>query len=432
MKKILIKTAITLASLFLLGISIYELNKLYYNSRERQQYVSDLAYSNNIRFGFLNVDKWKSTLSDIIIKKVDELEFDDNLKQTMHTQIEKALYELINQIEIYLNQDKRQGNWLTQAFKTVAYEIVFDSEKFKKQVPQWSNEIVKSIISESNKVELKDAILQKFNEFMDQTNSTDNVNIQEILATKYEFDNYDDCVTWLNEQNIKLTTISWRRTWIILICITVVFVFYFLTPQNYRNGCQYYIGLLGVLTLLLGGLLTPMIEIDARISEVNFELLGESIVFYDQVLFFESKSVIDLVKILIEHGDVQTAAIGALVFTFSIIFPTLKLIVSAFAYPFPERIYRNKITRFFALKSGKWSMADVMVVAIFMSYIGFRSLIGSQLDHLSNIKELNMVSTHEHTVLQIGFFLFAAFCFSGIVFAYYVSKHLKQNGIKSE
>lgn len=49
----------------------------------------------------------------------------------MHTQIEKALYELINQIEIYLNQDKRQGNWLTQAFKTVAYEIVFDSEKFK-------------------------------------------------------------------------------------------------------------------------------------------------------------------------------------------------------------------------------------------------------------------------------------------------------------
>ena len=51
-EKILIKTAITLASLFLLGISIYELNKLYYNSRERQQYVSDLAYSNNIRFGF--------------------------------------------------------------------------------------------------------------------------------------------------------------------------------------------------------------------------------------------------------------------------------------------------------------------------------------------------------------------------------------------
>ena len=135
-----------------------------------------------------------------------------------------------------------------------------------------------------------------------------------------------------------------------------------------------------------------MIEIDA-ISEVNFELLGESIVFYDQVLFFESKSVIDLVKILIEHGDVQTAAIGALVFTFSIIFPTLKLIVSVFAYPFPERIYRNKITRFFALKSGKWSMADVMVVAIFMSYIGFRSLIGSQLDHLSNIKELNGFNT---------------------------------------
>ena len=40
--------------------------------------------------------------------------------------------------------------------------------------------------------------------------------------------------------------------------------------------------------------------------------------------------------------------------------------------------------KFFVLKSGKWSMADVMVVAIFMTYIGFNGIITSQLVQLSS------------------------------------------------
>ncbi len=427
MKKKLIKIVIIFLSIALLGTAIYESRKLYFVAQHRQKYVSDLAFANNIRFGLFNVEKWKTVISNIIVKKIDELEFDKNIKQTMHNQIEKALYELINQIELYLNQDKQQGNWLTQAFKTVAYNIVFDADKFKKQVPQWSNEVVKSIISESNKTELKDIILQKFNEYMNQTTSADNLNIQEVLTKRYDFENYNECVKWLEQQSLDLQNYSWQKTWTIIICIALIFIIYFVTPMRYKNVWLYYIGLSGVFVLLFGGLATPMIDIDARILDVNFELLGETIAFQNQVLFFESKSVIDLVKILIEQGDVQTAIIGGLVFTFSIIFPTLKLIVSAFAYPFPKLVFNNKFTRFFALKSGKWSMADVMVVAIFMAYIGFSSIIGGQLNYLNNIKEFNMLSTHEHTVLQMGFFLFASFCFSGIAFAYYVENHIKQN-----
>ena len=39
----------------------------------------------------------------------------------------------------------------------------------------------------------------------------------------------------------------------------------------------------------------------------------------------------------------------------------------------------NPVIRFFVLKLGKWSMADVMVVAIFMAYVGFNGMIASQL-----------------------------------------------------
>ena len=69
----------------------------------------------------------------------------------------------------------------------------------------------------------------------------------------------------------------------------------------------------------------------------------------------------------------------------------------------------NKVIQFFAFKSGKWSMADVNVVAIFMAYIGFKGILDSQLTSL-NMKtdSLASISTNE-TTLQPGFILFVAF-----------------------
>jgi hypothetical protein len=37
----------------------------------------------------------------------------------------------------------------------------------------------------------------------------------------------------------------------------------------------------------------------------------------------------------------------------------------------------SRIVQFFALKSGKWSMADVLVVALFMTCIGFDGVIST-------------------------------------------------------
>ena len=40
-----------------------------------------------------------------------------------------------------------------------------------------------------------------------------------------------------------------------------------------------------------------MIEIDARIKEMSFLLIGERISFEDQVIFFQSKSIVDVVRV---------------------------------------------------------------------------------------------------------------------------------------
>jgi hypothetical protein len=80
-----------------------------------------------------------------------------------------------------------------------------------------------------------------------------------------------------------------------------------------------------------------------------------------------------------------------------------------------QRWRDNKFIQFFAFKAGKWSMADVNVVAIFMAYIGFKGILDSQLAHL-NMKtdSLASISTNE-TSLQPGFILFVSFVLFGLI-----------------
>lgn len=62
-------------------------------------------------------------------------------------------------------------------------------------------------------------------------------------------------------------------------------------------------------------------------------------------------------------------------------------------------------------------MADVLIIAIFMAYIGFNGIISSQLGELSsNTPELMLLATNG-TALQYGFFLFFAYGLLSLVFS---------------
>lgn len=60
-------------------------------------------------------------------------------------------------------------------------------------------------------------------------------------------------------------------------------------------------------------------------------------------------------------------------------------------------------------------MADVIVVAIFMAYVGFNGIIGSQLDQLTLSAKPVEIFTTNGTQLLNGFYLFLLFCVSSLI-----------------
>lgn len=179
----------------------------------------------------------------------------------------------------------------------------------------------------------------------------------------------------------------------------------------------------GASVLLLTGLSLPMIDIEATIASFSFTLVGEPVEFKDQVLFFQSKSILQVVGLLLKNGGVGLLLVALLVFSFSVLFPMAKLIASVVTIV-QDREPTHWLHRFLVFKSGKWSMADVMVVAIFMSYIGFNGVINSQLTQLAAFSGNVEIFTTNNSVLQSGFYLFTGYCITGLLLSTMIEKRL--------
>jgi len=179
---------------------------------------------------------------------------------------------------------------------------------------------------------------------------------------------------------------------------------------------------MSLIILLITGVTTPMIDIEAKISHMSFLLLGHTIQFDNQVLYFQSKSILDVFRIMIVHKDIQMKLVGVLVITFSVIFPLLKILSSVGYYYNIRNARENRVIKFFILKSGKWSMADVTVVAIFMAYIGFSGIITNQLGEMSAAAPEVAMLTTNGTSLQPGYYLFLTYTLLALFLSGYLTR----------
>ncbi len=400
-----IKVLKILLSTAFLAATIYFTYQVIVLSEENQEQKLDLAEINNIRYGLLNVNEWSGKVAVIMTDKINEFELTPKNRNQLQGNVEGILYKLINEVEV-LMQERTSGGF--SGIKRWIAGFALDVDQLRDSVPSFAQTVLEELNKPETKKNLKLYVLSKLDEFVANTFNKDKMEMLESLLQKYGCENKTDCQTLLHEKIDNRE--SYINKMVILILVLVAFNFLINIIQRVPlNHFQVPLLILSSLCLLLGGILTPMIELEARIDLLLFQLLGEEVVFKEQIFFFQSKSITDVVHILIQDGTIQMIFVGSLIFIFSIIFPTIKLISTYIFHNF-KKTRENKLIRFFVIKSGKWSMADVIVVAIFMAYIGFNGIVSSQLKNLSDqAKPVEILSTNG-THLVGGFYLFLFFC----------------------
>ena len=160
------------------------------------------------------------------------------------------------------------------------------------------------------------------------------------------------------------------------------------------------------LVCLIIGIITPMLEIGAFSTNLTIPLkfslpwIGE-VDIPDKVFegrmyyYYQCKSVIDLIDVLFES---ENYVVAVSILCFSILVPVIKLTLSVLLLL--NRSFRDSsMVKKVVGRIGKWSMADVFVVATFLSYLSFSNMNSG-------------INTEANTL--VGLYFFLAYCILSI------------------
>lgn len=391
-------------------------------SKANQLRKQDYADINNIKFGLFSINQWKEKLSLIINAEVSNLDLSEN-KAQIKPVIEAQLNQLIDGVNEKMKDKNKKS--VKGKIKQAFINTFVDIKDIKEGIPKYADEIMKLMEKPKTKRKIKGMIQDKVDTYFENTFEEQDMSLIDAIIQRAGATDMESAKVNLNESIAKAQKHIFLLTWILLALGIGIFIFAGLS--SHLPSAQYIILVLILFVLLISGVTVPMIDLEAKISEMSFMLFDHDVKFLNQVLYFQTKSVLDVFWIMVTHADIQMKIVGIMMVVFSVVFPVTKLISSVAYYYNHWKARDNKIIQFFVLKSGKWSMTDVMIIAIFMAYIGFNGVISSQFGKLHSADEEIVLLTTNGTSLQPGFYLFLGYTILALFLSEFLTK--KTTGI---
>ena len=406
-------------SLIIIIASVILCQQIISNSLSNQDNKNDYAELSSVKYGLLSIDEWKRQVTEILAEEIDTLYLSKANERVLRKHIDVLLNALIDKVDKKIREGNEgsAGGRVKQSFINTFINL----DDIKKGIPEYADAIVQELKKSKTKRQIKTVLNKQLEQYSDQTFDTqDTPQLSRILLRTNSKDIEGAKIKLIEEISVKHSLIIKEAALLIMLSVILFALSGFSRQQ--LTPSQYIFLILCLVILLIAGVTTPTIDMEATISQMNFMLIGHPIHFENQVLYFQSKSILDVFWIMITHKDIQMKLVGILLITFSIVFPLLKIVSSLGYYFNYHQARENPVIKFFVLKSGKWSMADVMVVAIFMAYIGFNGIITSQLGHLRSTDQELVVLTTNATALQPGFYLFLTYTLLALILTGFLSR----------
>ena len=363
----------------------------------------------SINYGLFNPDRWMDALTGIISDKIISYKIDDKNKAVLKEQLEKILRQVLDELHTTVEQNNKS---LKGKVQKVLMNVVVPMDAIRADIPKYAGRILEEVDRPANRERLKGFVLDQLDTLAQSTSGEIDMHLYDEVMTRRGFTDPKAAIVSMRAERKVLELNLKRYGWMMFGSVLLMVVLLLIGAPAKRLELAVLVAT--AIMLLITALLMPMIDIDARITEFDLTLLGAPITFTDQVLFYESRSILQVIRLLLAEHDIGLVLVAVLVFCFSVAFPFTKLILS-FISALRARIPRSPVARFFVLKSAKWSMADVLVVAIFMSYLGFNGLVNSELSDLRDFMQGAHIMTTNNSALEFGFYLFTGYVVLGLI-----------------
>jgi len=419
---------VLICSIFIVAAAYFSY-QLWQNHEEKSEIQYDFAEIQKINYGLFNIQLWKEKALDIFSKRISEFKISPKAYDGLDKQIDGFLRQMFDE---YLLSGKlvdeiaanfAENSKIPKLFIASITDQAKDAMKnldLSKQLPAISKQI-------SNEVRKSEPQLRKImqDELMSLVMVDEEENIVErrtVIYKKYGQGTQEATILSLqnliqdiDNTNRELLKYILGSLGLALLLISILYRF-----VDFKEIILIFTAVSVVLLCL--GVTLPTIDLDARLNDFSINLVGEKIEFDEQFLYFESKSILGVTKTLWEGAGTDLKIVAILIFLFSIAFPFLKLMLSIL-YLFWDKAVRSKLVQNILFYLGKWSMADVFVIALFMAYIGFYGLVTSQLGSIGQNQTGYAVETLNYTKLGPGALFFTSYVILSIITSIIINKH---------
>jgi hypothetical protein len=363
---------------------------------------TDLAEIENARYGILSADQWRTIIGPMLNAQIDQLDFKGQSK-SLRPQVQRALNALLDKMDA----DKPSGIQGMFVGKMIA--------SLRPKVPEYTNVVMAQLVNKGTEKGFKDSIRGVLANAVANTFGNTDMTTYNAILRHYGCASGAACEQTLDQQIAVADTQLNRDYLTVLACAALAFILLMIgTPALSRAAVVVLMSF--CIAMGVGGVLSPMLEVEVRVTKIDATLLGTPIEFRDQSLYYRSKTVYEVFQTLIHMGRPEMSVVGVLVILFSVVFPTLKMLALAASLFRPTLLRTNRFVKLLAFELSKWSMADVMVLAIFMSFVAFNGVIGSAFDGLRSVPNVQqvLIPTNASKILP-GYYLFIGFCVSSIL-----------------
>ena len=364
----------------------------------RREMRTELAEIGHVRYDLLNADRWVQRIVPVLDARIDALDLTAKDQASLRPTVENALYRLLEDLKGSIGANPMIGNMLMGALRP--------------HVPEYAGVVLKELGRPENKAALKKYIKSALADSAKGTFGNVDMHWHDYILQRYGCADARACQQEIGGR-IERADAEVRFQYLMVLGASAL-AFLLLATGGVLGRSRVLVLLLFCVVLLAGGVLTPMVEVEAKISRLSLTFMGSPISFTDQVLYFQSKSVLEVFRALVNTGKPDMWIVGVLVLTFSVVFPVLKTFTVALCLIRPQLLKGNRLVKFLALESSRWSMADVMALAIFMSFVAFNGLIANTMSGLKEIGAQLVIPTESSKILP-GYFLFIGFCLASLI-----------------
>jgi hypothetical protein len=384
---------------------------------------TDLAEITHARYGILSADKWRDLIGPMLDAQVDKLDLKSQSK-SLRPMVERSLYALLDNIKTQMTTPNPKSAGKPGAVNPMFVNMIVAS--LRPHVPEYTNVVMAELAKPQTQKSFRDSMRGVLANAVKNTFGATDMTAYNAILKRYGCSSGADCEQTLGKQIEQADTRLTRYYLTVLVSAALGFIVLMAGKPALSRGAVLVL-MLFCLSMLAGGVLSPMLEVEVRVTKLDATLLGTPIEFQDQSLYYRSKTVLEVSQTLIQMGRPEMTLVAVLVILFSVVFPALKMLALGACLFRPALLHTNRFVKLLAFELSKWSMADVMALAIFMSFVAFNGVIGSAWDGVRavpNIQEV-MIPTNASRILP-GFYLFVGFCVSSI----FLSKKL-EHGIAS-